>query len=55
MYNVMIIGFMYSYDGCFVVSMFCEMKCEGFRLDNFIFVSVFVGLVYVVEEEKECV
>ncbi|KAH0916066.1 hypothetical protein HID58_030512 [Brassica napus] len=55
MYNAMITGFTHSHDGCSAVSMFREMKREGFRPDNFTFASVLAGLAHVVEEEKECV
>ncbi|KAF3543258.1 hypothetical protein DY000_02008622 [Brassica cretica] len=55
MYNAMITGFAHSHDGCSAVSMFREMRREGFRPDNFTFASVLAGLAHVVEEEKECV
>ncbi|ESQ34215.1 hypothetical protein EUTSA_v10006846mg [Eutrema salsugineum] len=55
MYNAMITGFTHNHDGYSAINMFCEMKRQGFKPDNFTFASVLAGLALVVEEEKDCV
>ncbi|KFK44541.1 hypothetical protein AALP_AA1G270100 [Arabis alpina] len=55
MYNAMITGFSHNNDGYSAVNLFCKMKQEGFKPDNFTFASVLAGLALVAEEEKHCV
>ncbi|CAH2033949.1 unnamed protein product [Thlaspi arvense] len=54
-YNAMITGFTHNHDGCSAINMFCTMKREGFKPDNFTFASVLAGLALVVEDERDCV
>ncbi|XP_010499119.1 PREDICTED: pentatricopeptide repeat-containing protein At1g25360-like [Camelina sativa] len=53
-YNAMITGFSHNNDGYSAVNLFCKMKHEGFKPDNFTFASVLAALALVVEEEKQC-
>uniref|UniRef100_A0A2N9IVP1 DYW domain-containing protein n=1 Tax=Fagus sylvatica TaxID=28930 RepID=A0A2N9IVP1_FAGSY len=53
-YNAMITGYSHNNDGHAAIELFCDMRRDDFRPDNFTFTSVLGALALIVEDEKHC-
>lgn len=53
-YNAMITGYSHNNDGDAAIRLFCDMKRNRFRPDNFTFTSVLGALSLVADHERHC-
>ncbi|EEF40651.1 pentatricopeptide repeat-containing protein, putative [Ricinus communis] len=53
-YNAMITAYSHNNDGHAAIELFCDMKRNDFRPDNFTFTSVLGALALVAENERHC-
>ncbi|XP_050229608.1 pentatricopeptide repeat-containing protein At1g25360 [Mercurialis annua] len=53
-HNAMITAYSHNHDGHAAVELFCDMRRNGFKPDNFTFTSVLGALSLVAEHERHC-
>lgn len=53
-YNAMITAFSHNDDGLKAIKLFCDMRRDSFRPDNFTFTSVLAAVALVADRETQC-